>query len=96
MYKPKDQLVAERSGVADLVAHHDNFLNCIRGDDTQLNADVAAGHLSATIVHLANIAARTRSVLEFDAAGETITNNSQAAALVDREYRDGHWAVPVG
>ncbi len=94
LYKPKDKLVAERTGRADLVAHHDNFLNCIRGDDDRLNADVHVGHLSATIVHLANIAARTRTVLEFDTENESITNDSAGAALVGRKYRSGHWAIP--
>ncbi|MCA9077591.1 MAG: Gfo/Idh/MocA family oxidoreductase [Planctomycetaceae bacterium] len=94
LYKPKDKLVAERTGKADLVAHHDNFLNCVRGDEDRLNADIRAGHLSATVVHLANIAARTRSVLEFDTENETITNDTQGESLVARQYREGHWAVP--
>ncbi len=94
LYKPKDKLVAERTGRADLVAHHDNFFNCIRGDETRLNADISAGHRAATIVHLSNIAARTGKVLEFDPATESITNDQQAAALIGRQYREGHWAVP--
>ncbi|MCA9110029.1 MAG: hypothetical protein KDA52_08795, partial [Planctomycetaceae bacterium] len=94
LYGPKDKLIAERTGQADLVAHHNNFLNCVRGDEDRLNADVRAGHLSATVVHLCNIAARTNSVLEFDTKNESITNNSAGAALVGREYRKGHWAVP--
>lgn len=53
-----------------------------------------AGHLSATLVHLANIAAVTGEVLRFDPAKEQITNNKEANAMVRRRYRDGHWAVP--
>jgi hypothetical protein len=59
-----------------------------------MNASVDAGRLSATVVHLANIAARTGQVLEFDPATETITNSTSANSMVRRKYRDGHWAVP--
>jgi hypothetical protein len=58
LYGPRNKLIAERSGSADLAAHHHNFFDCIRGKEKQLNADITAGHRSATIVHLANIAAR--------------------------------------
>lgn len=95
LYRSRDELVAERTGQVDLVAHHDNFLNGIRGEHSGLNADATAGHLSATIVHLSNIAARTGSVVEFDAATEEITNNPLAATLVGRKYREGHWAIPA-
>lgn len=93
MYGPRNQLIAERTGGADLVAHHTNFLDCIRGTQSQLNADIKAGFLSATVVHLSNIAARMRAVLEFDPQSERITNHEEANALVARQYRD-HWATP--
>jgi predicted dehydrogenase len=96
LYGPRNQLIAESSGSGDLVAHHQNFFDCIRGKQKQLHADVQAGHLAATIVHLANIAARVGSVLRFDPANEMITNHDQAAQLVQRRYRTGHWAVPKG
>ncbi len=94
LYHERNKLVAERTGGADLVAHHNNFFDCIRGTQKQLNAPIEAGLLGAGIVHLANIAARTRAVLEFDAANEVITNHPTAAELVGRQYRSGHWAVP--
>jgi len=56
---------------------------------------VMAGHLAATIVHLANIGARTNKVLEFDPKTESITNEPEANALVKRKYRD-HWGTPKG
>jgi hypothetical protein len=59
-----------------------------------MNASVDAGRLSATVVHLANIAARTRQILEFDPTTETITNSEASNAMVRRQYREGHWAVP--
>lgn len=95
LYK-KNELVAERKGGADLKAHHDNFLACVRGEAQTLNADVHVGHRAATIVHLSNIAARTGAVLEFDPVKERITNHEKAAAMVARAYRREHWAVPKG
>ena len=95
LYGVKNALIAEKSGGADLPAHHTNFLDAIRGDAKTLNADVMAGHLSASLVHLANIAARTGKVLEFDPKAEKVTNDSAANALVRREYRD-HWGTPKG
>ena len=54
-----------------------------------------AGHLSATLVHLANIGARVNKVLEFDPKTETITNDNEANGLVKRKYRE-HWGTPKG
>jgi len=96
LYGPRNQLIAERTGAADLEAHHRNFLDCVRGTEKVLNADARAGHLAATLVHLANIAARVGRVLTFDPTTEEIVGDAQAAALVRRAYREGHWAVPRG
>ena len=96
MYGPRMKLLAENAGPVELPRHHTNFLDCIRGTQTKLNADIKAGQLAAGIVHLANIAARVGSVLQFDPVKEQITNHADANALVRRQYRDGHWAVPVG
>jgi predicted dehydrogenase len=94
LYGPKNKLIAERTGEADLSAHHQNFLDCIRGEQSQLNADVMAGHRAATLVHLANIAARVGRVLNFDPDREEIVDDTEAAKLLGRTYREGHWAVP--
>jgi len=94
MYGPRNKLAAERTGKPDLDLHHTNFLDCVRGDQKQLNADVTAGHLAATICHLANIATRVGRVLHFDPKTEQILNDPEAAPMVRRQYRKGHWAVP--
>lgn len=96
LYGPRNKLLAEQTGPCDLSAHHKNFLDCIRGDQKQLNADVMAGHLAATLVHLANISARVRRVLQFDPQSEQILHDPEAASMVRRQYREGHWAVPKG
>jgi len=94
LYGPKNKLIAEKTGDADLPAHHQNFFDCIRGQQKQLNADVKAGFLSASLVHLANIAARVGHVLQFDPEREQIMNDAAAAQLLGRKYREGHWAIP--
>jgi predicted dehydrogenase len=96
LYGPRGKLLAEKTGPANLAAHHQNFFDAVRDPSVKLNASVDAGRLSATIVHLANIAARTGQILEFDPVREVITNSSEANALVKRQYRDGHWGVPAG
>jgi predicted dehydrogenase len=95
LYGIKNTPLAEKTGKVDLPAHHSNFFDCIRGDAKSLNADVMAGHLSASLVHLANIAARTGKVLDFDPKTESITNDEASNALVKRKYRE-HWGTPKG
>lgn len=96
LYGPRNKLLAERTGGADLVAHHTNFLDVIRGTVKQTNATPMIGHLAATVVHLSNIAARVDSVLHFDPQTEEITNSEAGAKLVRRQYRADHWSVPKG
>jgi predicted dehydrogenase len=93
LYGPRNALVAEGSGQADLQAHHQNFVDAIRGRGA-LNADAVAGHLSAAIVHLANISARVGRTLQFDPENEKIVGDADAGELLTRRYRPGHWSVP--
>jgi predicted dehydrogenase len=94
LYGPRNKLLAEKTGGADLAAHHQNFFDCIRGVQKQLNADVQAGFISASLVHLANIAARVGRVLQLDPQREQILNDGDANTLLGRMYREGHWAIP--
>lgn len=95
LYGPKNKLIEERTGSADLAAHHRNFLACVRGEEKRLNADIQAGHLAASLCHLANISARTGRTLQFDPAKERILNDPEANKLVRRKYRE-HWGTPKG
>ncbi len=92
LYGERNKLIAEQTGRADLVAHHTNFFDSIRGTATP-NASIEVGHRAATIVHLANIAARTGRVLNFDPTTERITGDAKADQMLHREYRD-HWGTP--
>lgn len=96
LYGERNKLIAERTGRADLKAHHTNFFDSIRSNNQNTNASIEIGHRAATIVHLANIAARTGETLEFDPAREQITNSPEANRLVSRTYRESHWSVPKG
>jgi predicted dehydrogenase len=94
IYDKKDKLREEAKGNPDLLAHHRNFIECIRNGATPA-ADIQEGHLSAGLCHLANIATRTGKVIEFDPKTERITNDAEANKMLAREYRE-HWGTPVG
>ncbi len=95
LYGPRNELRDQMKGQLDSTAHHRNFLDAIKmGKD--LNADIEIGHLSAALAHLGNIAARVGRVLRFDPQTETVTDDDEANALVRRQYRVGHWAIPAG
>lgn len=93
IYDKKDKLREEAKGNPDLLAHHRNFIECIRSGATPA-ADINEGHLSASLCHLANIATRTGKVIEFDPKAERITNDAEAHKMLAREYRE-HWGRPV-
>jgi predicted dehydrogenase len=95
VFGPRNKLLEEGAGTPDLAAHHQNFLDCIR-TGARPNADIAEGHLSASLCHLANIACRVTRTLRFDPASESILNDPEARAQLRRTYRDGHWATPQG
>lgn len=93
LYGPRNKLLAEQTGSMDLPGHHQNFFDAIRQPDVKPNADINAGRFAATIVHLANISARTGAVVSFDPEKEIITSSEEANALTQRSYRD-HWGSP--
>jgi predicted dehydrogenase len=95
LYGEKNQLKEQMTGKVNLPAHHDNFLDAmLKGDKP--NAPVEVGHAAAGVCHLANIATRLRTTVEFDPATEVIANSKEANALTRRKYRETHWAVPKG
>ncbi len=84
---PRMEAVNEKSRDGDLtVQHMRNFLDCVKSRALP-TADVEEGHRSTTFAHLGNIALATRSVIEWDAKAERITNNGQANELLHYEYR---------
>jgi hypothetical protein len=95
MFGPRNKLIEEMRGGISLEAHHQDFVDCIRGGATP-RASAQAGHLSAALAHFANITTRLGTTLKFDPAKERFIGNEDSNKLLRRTYRDGHWAVPNG
>lgn len=93
LFGPRNELRDSMEGRPDSPAHHRNFLECIKSGQRP-NADIEIGHLSATLCHLGNIATRLGRTLRFRPSTEEIVGDDEAAALVSRTYRHGHWAAP--
>ncbi len=84
---PRMEPVDVKSADGDLTVQHiRNFLDCVKSRALPA-ADVEIGHRSTTFSHLANIAFATRSVIEWDADKERITNNQKANDLLHYKYR---------
>ncbi len=92
LYGPKNVLRKEVKRYFDTNEHCADFLDAIRSG-RRPSADIEIGHLSATLPHLANIVARTgHRHLEFDPNTERFIDAPDADALLQRSYREGHWA----
>jgi predicted dehydrogenase len=66
--------------------HIRNFLDCVKSRKT-CNCDLETGHRSTSFAHLANIALRAKSRIEWDAKRERITNLESANQWLHYEYR---------
>ncbi|MCA9095972.1 MAG: gfo/Idh/MocA family oxidoreductase, partial [Planctomycetaceae bacterium] len=95
LFGPRNKLIdsMDAGGMGD--PHYQNFIDSLRSGKLP-NADIEIGHYSAALSHLANIATRLKTTLTFDPDNEKFVGNDQANALVSREYRQDHWAVPKG
>jgi predicted dehydrogenase len=72
--------------------HKENFVQCIRSRALP-NADVEQGHLSALMIHYANISYRLGGQkLSIDPKTEHIVGNDEAMKLFRREYR-APWVI---
>jgi predicted dehydrogenase len=73
--------------------HFANFIDCVRSRKKEdLTAPALEGHISATLVHLANVSYRLGRTLNFDPATEQVIGDSEANRLLrdeDRGYRSG-------
>ena len=66
-------------------SHFDNFVQAVRsGKHTDLNCDVAEGHLSAALCHLANISYRLGKETPMDAPIESFTGSKEATEALSR------------
>ena len=73
--------------------HFANFIDCVRSRKKEdLTAPAEEGHISATLVHLANVSHRLGRTLNFDPATEQVIGDQEANRLLrdeDRGYRSG-------
>lgn len=74
------------------LTHVRNFLECLRTREKP-TADIEIGHKSVIACHLGNIAVRLQRHVAWDREKETIPGDSEAQALLRREYRDP-WTLP--
>lgn len=73
-------------------AHVQNFVDCVKSREKPV-ADVALHHKSVNACHLANIAARLRTQIQWDAESETASGHPDVNKYVNREYR-APWKLP--
>jgi hypothetical protein len=73
--------------------HFANFIECVRSRKKEdLGAPIEEGHISATLVHLANVSYRLGRTLNFDPEKEQVIGDAEANRLLrdaDRGYRPG-------
>jgi hypothetical protein len=67
-------------------AHHRDFIDCVRSRNRPV-CDLAAGHRSATAMHLANISYRTGRKILWDPDREAIKDAPAASRLLSTKYR---------
>ncbi|MBZ5601957.1 MAG: Gfo/Idh/MocA family oxidoreductase [Acidobacteriia bacterium] len=70
-----------------------NFIDCVKSrKKSNLNAPIEEGHISCTLVHLANVSYRLGRTLNFDPETERVIGDEEANRLLredDRGYRAG-------
>jgi hypothetical protein len=76
-------------------SHQADFVEAIR-EGRRPRADIEEAVRSVALVHLGNIAVRLERSIRFDPASGRILDDDQADALLTRDYRGGHWAIPQG
>ena len=76
------------------VPHARNFLDCIRSRKKP-RVEIEEGHWATSLAHLGNIVSRTGRPIRFDAKSEAVIGDSEANAMVRREYRS-HLSRPAG
>ncbi len=90
-YRKDAKLLIEARSVrpgstADTAPHARNFLDCLKSR-ARCNCDIEIGHRSTSSTLLANIALKTRSLLDWDPAKEQFAHNAEANKLLTYKYR---------
>jgi predicted dehydrogenase len=87
--EPRRVAAQGSSSNSDTVPHARNFLDCVKSRKA-CNCDIEIGHRSTSATLLGNLALRTRTLLEWDAAAERVTNHEPANKLLSYPYRPGY------
>jgi predicted dehydrogenase len=75
--------------------HFVNFIECMRSRNAEnLHAPILEGHLSATLVHLANASYRLGRTINFDPEKEAVIKDTEATELLKGTYR-APYVVPT-
>ncbi len=68
--------------------HFANFIDCVRSRRAEdIHAPIEEGHISATLVHLANVSYRLGRTINFDPDTEQVIGDEEAARLLRGTYR---------
>jgi predicted dehydrogenase len=82
-----DQVVPGPSGKAT-GDHFANFIDCVRSRRAEdIHSPIEEGHISTTLVHLANASYRLGRALQFDPEQEQVLNDDEANQLLRGSYR---------
>jgi predicted dehydrogenase len=93
IFDQNQQLVVSEHGRQADAEHQNNFMACIRSRQRP-QADIAQGHASTLLCHLANAAWRAGNrTLRFDPVKESFPETPEANAFLRRTYRKP-WLVP--
>jgi predicted dehydrogenase len=69
--------------------HFANFIDCVRSRKAEdLHCPIEEGHISTTLVHLANASYRLNRTLRFDPETEQVVNDDEANAMLRGTYRE--------
>lgn len=69
-------------------AHFKNFIDAVRSRKKEtLNGPIETAHTASALAHLGNIAYRTKRYLKFDPKAERFESDSEAQAMLTRDYR---------
>jgi predicted dehydrogenase len=68
--------------------HYANFIDCVRSRQAEdIHSPIEEGHISTTLVHLANASYRLGRTLKFDPATQQVMGDDEANAMLRGSYR---------
>lgn len=86
----------ELRGQRGYAEHMENFLTAVRTREPITRASAETAHLSCSLVHLGEIAYRTRGRLDFDPDSEQFVDCDEGNAMLDKTYREPYVLPVVG